>query len=248
MKLTRDILLSYVQNTLPEKDARAVAAALQNDPGLARYVEEQIKLKQDLDAHFALPPGQRKPIAPPAREDYPAPPLLAQDAADSALEPPVLLPAGIATHALFPAGLLALGLILGLLLADSAGMGGDIAGTGGRLIAQGALAKALSVQAQDGNMQASAVAIRESFVNRDGDFCRVFQMKRTGSGLSGIACRSRGQWRLGAVSSDNGETAPLLGIPILPAPIRDARDAMIVGEPLDDAAQQAAQKQGWNAH
>ena len=87
------------------------------------------------------------------------------------------------------------GLILGVVLASSFGIGSDIRSSGGTLFAQGALGEALSRDLSGGRS-----ALGPSFWSKDGVFCRVFTRRGRNSGVTGIACRDAGAWRIRIVS------------------------------------------------
>jgi len=127
------------------------------------------------------------------------------------------------------------GLVLGLLLAASFGIGSDsdIGASDGLLFAQGALAQALS-----GEMSGTR-GIGPSFWSKDGYFCRAFDTKKGASpGLDGIACRERGGWHIRIVTTTAGADA-------MPASVRRTMDSLIVGYPLDATAERQARRQGW---
>ena len=127
------------------------------------------------------------------------------------------------------------GLILGVVLASSFGIGSDIRSSGGTLFAQGALGEALSRDLSGGRS-----ALGPSFWSKDGVFCRVFTRRGRNSGVTGIACRDAGAWRIRIVSQMDSASD-------MPAAVRNVMDNLIVGAPLDAAAEQQAQRQGWRA-
>lgn len=132
------------------------------------------------------------------------------------------------------------GVILGVVLASSFGIGSDIRSSDGALFAQGALGEALSR-----DLSGKAGPIGPSFWSKDGVFCRVFTRRAPATGgLGGIACRDAGAWRIRVVSQgDSAAGANADGE--LSAPVRGVMDNLIVGVPLDRAAEQQAQRQGW---
>jgi hypothetical protein len=136
------------------------------------------------------------------------------------------------------AGLLAItamgsGLLLGVLLAASFGIGSDLRAGGGSLFAQGELAQALTDQ-MSGNR-----GIGPSFWSKDGVFCRVFDTRKARQpGLDGIACREGAGWRVRIVTTSTGASA-------MPETVRSTMGNLIVGRPLDTAAERQARHQGW---
>lgn len=125
------------------------------------------------------------------------------------------------------------GLFLGVLLAASFGIGSDIRAGGGSLFAQGSLARALSDE-MSGNR-----GIGPSFWSKDGLFCRAFDTQYGAHpGLDGIACRDGAGWRIRIVTTaaGNGE---------MPLTVRGVMENLIVGSPLDAAAERQVRQQGW---
>lgn len=128
---------------------------------------------------------------------------------------------------------MACGLLLGLLLAQSFGIGNDVRAGGGSLFAGGALAQALSDE------MSGSQGIGPSFWSKDGYFCRAFDTgKGQRPGLDGIACREGGDWRIHIVTSATGAAQA-------PASVRSTMNSLIVGSPLDAAAERQARRQGW---
>lgn len=128
---------------------------------------------------------------------------------------------------------MASGLVLGVLLAASFGVGSDIRAGDGLLFAQGALAQALS-----GEMSGSH-GIGPSFWSKDGYFCRAFDTRKgEGPGFDGIACRERAGWHIRIVTTARGPVA-------VPPSVQSTMDNLIVGSPLDAAAERQARRQGW---
>ena len=146
-------------------------------------------------------------------------------------------------HRWIAAACMVAGLILGVVLASSFGIGSDIRSSGGTLFAQGALGEALSR-----DLSGDGSAIGPSFWSKDGVFCRVFRRRAANAGgLVGIACRDAGAWRIRVVAQADSAGVAAAPERDLSAPVRNVMDNMIVGVPLDRAAEEQAQKQGWRA-
>ncbi len=125
------------------------------------------------------------------------------------------------------------GLVLGVLLAASFGIGSDFRAGNGVLLAQGTLAENLASDLSGRG------GVGPSFWSKDGSFCRVFSTPPVGAtGLSGIACRENGGWRIKIVTARSGSED-------LPASVRNMMQNLIVGAPLDAAAEQQLRRQGW---
>lgn len=124
------------------------------------------------------------------------------------------------------------GLVLGVLLAASFGVGSDIRAGDGLLFAQGSLALALSDE------MSGARGIGPSFWSKDGYFCRAFDTRKGANpGLNGIACRERAGWHIRIVTTTDTD--------VMPPSVRNTMDSLIVGSPLDAAAERQARRQGW---
>jgi anti-sigma factor RsiW len=120
------------------------------------------------------------------------------------------------------------------------------ADTGG-LVASGALASALSTQLAAKQTPDGAVHIGLSFVAKSGELCRTFVMPGAVS-PAGIACRDGRQWQIQLLSQ--GPQAAAHGdyrtaAAEMPAAILKYVEDDIVGEPLDQSAEAAAQRDGW---
>jgi hypothetical protein len=102
---------------------------------------------------------------------------------------------------------------------------------GGALVAQGALAQALSRQLSGSE---GKVLIGESFLSKEGSYCRSFIM----GGAGGLACKGRERWHIAVVA----ETSPAGGVP---RAVRDVIAQRIDGAALDEAGERAMLAQGW---
>jgi hypothetical protein len=242
MTVSPETLLAFIEGELSPEESRRVAAEVANDPTLAAHTQKHRALKARLQA-----------VSLPARDGAKA------HAEASIARPPEGLGASIkspperpmpsrkeAGMRWIPAGAMAIGIALGLLLAISFQTSSEMRAQAGKATAQGALARALSTQLPSEQDQAGGTRIGESFFNSDGFFCRNFTMSdETGNALSGIACREEQDWRIrslaAAAPADTGKT------PDVPASVRASFNSMIVGKPLDVEAERAARAQGWLA-
>jgi hypothetical protein len=103
---------------------------------------------------------------------------------------------------------------------------------GGAVVAQGTLAQALGRQLSGGE---GKVLIGESFLSKEGVYCRSFVM----GGAGGLACKRGERWHIAVMA----ETTPNGA---LPAIVRDLIGQRIDGAPLDEAGERAALGQGWH--
>jgi len=110
---------------------------------------------------------------------------------------------------------------------------GSVISEGGTLTTAGDLNVALTNQLIG---QKGPVTIGGTFRTAKGRYCRTFLS--TPDRLAGLACRQSDGWVL--------QTATVLGPPnIMPRAVLAAVDGLIVGAPLDQAAERAARAKDW---
>jgi hypothetical protein len=142
---------------------------------------------------------------------------------------------------------LVLGAIIGHLALQSPELT-PIATRDGHLVAQGELADALSTQLASTQPATAPVQIGTSFKSKDGTYCRTFVLHEADS-LGGVACRAGNEWNVNALA--RAETTPGADGGYrpagseMPAAVRDAVEAQIVGDPLDSSAEAQAKNSGW---
>ena len=230
MAVSHDVLIRFVYGELPPDEARSVALAMESDPDLRALVDQQRKLRARLERAHTAEPGNVPPdhtaIAAMRGE-------VAQDGTTAR--------AGLARN-LIAGGAAAMGLLLGILVAGSLGLGADIRNERGALVAGGALARALSRQLSGDQGQ---IVIVTSFWSNRESFCRSFLL-RGGSpnAIAGIGCREGGVWRLTALGDAKRGTGAN-DENVLPPLIRNGAAAMIAGETLDEPAERALRAQNW---
>jgi hypothetical protein len=228
MSVDEETLVAFADGELSGDDAAAVEAALASDPALREKLAAHQSLRTQLSAAFdgAL----TEPV--PARLSEAAQPRTAEvvNLADrraikwSAREWGAM------------AASIAAGLLIGVgVMNTQAPM---MAAANGGLQARGALARALDTQlASD---EPGKVRIGLSFASQDGSYCRTFSL--TSSDTSGLACRDGEAWTIAMTAQGGGGEVRMAGAP---EAILAAVDAMIVGEPLDQAAEQQARARDW---
>ncbi|HEX7781901.1 MAG TPA: anti-sigma factor [Sphingobium sp.] len=231
--ISEEMLVAYADGELDEVNRRRVERTIAGDEALAQRLAAHEALRARLSGHFA----------PIAEEEAP-------DRFRALLEPHTkvidLTEARAArTRRARPGWMtgaaIAASLVLGLWLGR--GMGGEagpVGISGGKMVAQGSLAKALDTQlasAQGGD----DVRIGLSFRARDGGWCRSFE----GAAVSGVACRAGADWRLEQAAPGHGTSGDYRqassGDPRVMATI----DQLIAGAPVDAAAEKAARDGGW---
>lgn len=189
MTIDRETLAAYAEGQLDATEAARVEAAMAADPGLAKEVAAHRALRDRLQAHFA-------PVL-----DMPVPDRLL-DAVKSAPTAEVIdfSAARRAKARTLPSrwilgGAIAASLAIGLVVGAQVPGSGPVGNASGRLVAQGALDRALTTQLA--SAEAAPVRVPLSFLNKDGRYCRVFD---TGA-MAGIACRGDNAWVIDRMQS-----------------------------------------------
>jgi hypothetical protein len=245
MTPTDPLLMAYVDGEL-DADARArLDAQLANDPQLAARVRRERDLRARMQAAFdgvlQEPVPQRLLDVVSRAEAGVA--SVSELAARRVRGPEV---ARWPRWSALAASVL-LGLILGAALYRSQ-FSGPLVLRDGQMLAQGALRAALDTQlARD--RPASGAQVGYSFLSKSGDYCRSFTL--TGQDLSGIACRSGGQWQVQATARPaaaavTGEAGGLrMAASPWPEALTATGDALRAGDPLDAEAERQAVQRGW---
>jgi hypothetical protein len=244
MSVPRETLMALVDGELSPAEESRVMAQVAKDPALAAYVEEQKKLRAKLRDEFDPVLGHVVPAK--LEEMILSAPRKPQRARRGWLEG--LLPRPGHWAPWVAGGAMAAGTALGLLLApafDAAPIGSE----GGRLIARGELARALSDQLASEQDPAAppATRIAMTFRSRDGNLCRTFMSESGDNDFAGIACRDGDDWRIALLTP---ATAPPPGTfqqagVAMPPILRDGAEAMRAGDPLDAAAERDARDAEW---
>lgn len=222
MTIDPETLMAYADGELDPLAARRVEQAIAADPSLAEQVDRHRALTASLRAAFA------------AVEQAPVPAPVAAMLRESAGV--VQLPQH-RERALW-LGAMAASLVLGLLAGPLVvPRGGDIALDDGRILARGAVAKALDTQLASAQPADAAVRIGVTFRDGAGRLCRTFEQGGTG----GIACARDAGWQVerlyGGLAQQGGEYRQA-GSPA--AALMEDAQAMMAGEPLDAAAEARA--------
>jgi hypothetical protein len=143
---------------------------------------------------------------------------------------------------------LVVGVLLGPLLLRPTAPRAPFETSGGRMLASGLVARALSQQLASAQPPGAPVAIGVSFRARSGSYCRTFVLRETQS-LAGLACREGSAWQVMALARSEAPGAAGGGYAraasALPPAVARTLDELIAGEPLDAAAETAARERGW---
>ncbi|MBT2187452.1 zf-HC2 domain-containing protein [Sphingobium nicotianae] len=243
MTIDPEMIAAYADGELGPDEAARVEAAMAADPAIAQQVEAHLALRSRLGAHFApildMPVPDRltamlKPVDAPAATivDLAA---ARQARADRAAPQPRLR--------WMMGGALAASLALGLVLGTQIPRGGSIVTQGGRLVASGALDKALTTQlasAQDGR----DVSILLTFKAKDGRFCRGFEQ----AGAAGIACHNGTGWgieRMQASDFRPGSSGGYRQAGSASKEIMEAAQNMALDGALDVDSERVARDKNW---
>ncbi|HET9106611.1 MAG TPA: zf-HC2 domain-containing protein [Steroidobacteraceae bacterium] len=244
MTFPDEVLMAYADGELDPGTRAAVEAAMASDPQLARRV----------DRHRALRGRVRSAFDTVLDEPVPARLLEAVRAAPAGPggDNVVPLPRRPVRRWRRPqwaaiAASLIVGLVAGRLASLRPGNAGPIATRGGRMLASGVLASALTEQLASSQSAADPVRIGVSFRAKSGEYCRTFSLRRPAA-LAGLACRAGENWRIGVLVEGppaGAGTYRQAASPMPPALIA-AVDAEIAGEPLDAPAEAAARARQWH--
>ncbi len=270
-KITEEQIVAYVDGELADAEARRVAASIAADPALAASAEEYRGIREMLSGAYA----------PVAAEPVPARFLDTVAAAASNI---VRLPLKAfsktadaqprASFAKWTMPIWAVPLAATLLVGFLAGQfwlgggsfsptpanpAGYVTAADGSLVAQAHLASALNNQLSGSGMtggETPAAAVALTFRSRDGNLCRVFNLRDTGAApMAGVACRGNAVWRVTALApmvtggvtggpAMAGDYQPA-GAVALPAAVNAAIADSISGDPLGADQEAEALANGW---
>jgi hypothetical protein len=246
MTFSDENLSAYADGELDEATRAALEAAMAADPVLARRVAR----------HRALRARVQDAFAPVLTEPVPERLLAAARGPGSAerADNVIAFQARPRPRWSWPqwgamAACLIAGLLLGPLLLRPSAAPTPLATSGGRVLASGVLARALSQQLSSAQPVSAPVEIGVSFRARDGGYCRTFVLRETQS-LAGLACRAGTAWQVVTLAQSTTPGAAGGGYrqaaSALPPAVARTLDDLIAGEPLDAASEAAAREHGWN--
>ena len=219
-------IAAYVDGELDTTARARFEAEMARDPSLADEVAAQRRLRARLAA--AYDPVLAEPV-----------PLNLTLSASAANDRPAR------RFGLPHWGAVAASLVVGVLLGHMAAPQpqGPIAAGDGALAARGDLARALD-QRLAADPDPGPIRIGLSFRASDGRYCRTFQS--AGDRLAGLACRDADRWQIRTVTAwAPGKAVYRTAGAETPPEVLAAVDALIAGEALDTAAENAARARGW---
>jgi hypothetical protein len=245
MTFSEETLMAYADNELDSQTRSQVEAAMATDPEIARRVARHRALRGRLRATFdkvldEAPPQRLVDTArgvPAIRREGNVIPLRRKH------PPRRAWPQWASLAATF-----VIGVIIGQSLLRVPASA-PVTSRNGQLLANGALAEALSNQLASTQMPDTPVKIGVSFRSKTGAYCRTFTLHDAAT-LAGLACRDHDDWRVQTLAQGQANPTSSNG-PYrqagseMPRPIQQAIDDMIAGEPLDAHAEAAAREQHW---
>jgi hypothetical protein len=244
MAVSREKVMAYVDAELSAEEERKIAQEIAADPALNSWVNEQRALRARLAADFA------PVLAAPVPERFERL-ILDVPARRKKLEFAGVFrrfwPIRPGARSWIPAGAVAAGIAIGIGISGFFGSETLLQNHGGRLVAAGDLARALSTQLAANQNPSAPLRVVVSFVNKAGAYCRSFQTSEAGNGLAGVACRGDGEWRIIATAATE-PAAPgqfRQAAASLPDSLRAVINDTISGSPLNAEAQRAAAARGW---
>lgn len=257
---TDSILIAYVDGGLDGAARAEVELVMQADPAVAARVQQFMAARRQ-GAYASMPEAPRPPrlrdasreSPEPARPIPPRPKIVHLDSARLARRQPLPAAANAAVAAGRPspsqwaalAATLFVGIASGILAVTGYHSETQFAAVNGNglLRAHGKLDAALSDQLGGSGQPRGSLRIGVSFVSRDGQYCRAFEL----GAASGLACRAGAGWNIPVLVEGEGAAGGYrqVGSP-LPAAVLAAIDARAVGPALDGKAEKAAAARGWS--
>jgi hypothetical protein len=232
MTIDDETLMAFADGELSSARRKEVEHALTQDESLRQRLDAHLRLKQRLSSAFAG--ALEEPV--PER-------LRAAARGESRRSDVVQLSERRAQAWSFRewgamAASVAAGLVLGVGVMNTNAP--SIVVTDDGVMARGALARALETQLAADEPGAARIGI--TFRTEDGRYCRTFSLVE--SATAGLACRDQDEWSVAmtAAHASGGEVRMAAAPPEILAVV----DAMIIGEPLDAAAEARARDAGWN--
>lgn len=245
MTFPDEVLMAYADDELDARTRAAVEAAMASDPEIARRIAQHKALRTRIHTAF------NKVL------DEPVPARLLQVVRSgprvSGKTNVVPLRRHRAQLWAWPqwsaiAASLIVGVIAGRLLLVRSGVPGPIVARGGRILASGTLAGALSDRLAADQTDSDQVRLGVSFRSRSGNYCRTFALAAPAA-LAGLACHAADGWQVQVLarteSPGTGSGAYRQAASSMPSAVIAAVSHLIAGEPLDAHAEAAARARHW---
>ena len=247
MNISNEQLMAYVDGECSAEERATIEQAVATNPALARQVEQQRALRQQLTTAFD--PILSEPVPDRLLALLQTP--VAATATVTPLQPRTLRRLPSAPQWLALAASLVMGVLVGVYGLQRHSDGALFATTSSALTAQGALARALNTQLAsqqtNADQEHTQVRLNLSFKDGDGHYCRTFVV--TEQALAGLACHKDTSWQVQVLSTTSAQQRQQGDFrqagSTLPSAILNAVDQQMHGEPLDAAAEQHARDSGW---
>lgn len=233
MRFSDETLIAFADGALDEPTRRAVERAMRDDPALAAKVRQHMAMRDEVFRAFArtmhaTPPPRLHTVSTSAK-------VVHLDSVRLAKREVAELPRRrwrwrewSAVGAAAAAGVLA-GVMLLAGVQDEVQLATTV-GENGVLTARGKLDTALSRQFSSAPQGAAGIKVGISFVGRDGQYCRTFDIGAS----AGLACRAGGAWKIPVLAEGGGAGAVMAAV-----------EARAVGPALDAKGEQAAVQHNW---
>jgi hypothetical protein len=241
MKFSGETVMAYADGELDVHTRREIESVMPADPEVAQQITRHRALQSSLRATFA-----------PVLTD-PIPQRLIDATRHTGCSPAPSSTAWHQVHTILgwrvPAAAAVLALVVGVLLGRvlAAAPAPAITTAEGRMLADGALATALSEQPSGSQPLHSAVLVGLSYLGKGGTYCRTFTLKQSES-IAGMACREADGWHVQALAQ-TGPKSPLtqyrMAGTAVPPLLLSTVESTIDGSPLDAEAEAAAREHNW---
>ena len=245
MTFPDEVLMAYADDELDARTRAAVEAAMASDPEIARRIVQHKALRSRVHSAFTrvleepVPARLLKVVRsnPSGSHKSNVVPLHRRPVRRWAWQQWTAIAAS-----------LIVGLIAGRFALVRSRVGGPIVMRGGRVIAGGMLADALSDQLVATQSAADPVRIGVSFRSKAGEYCRTFALARP-TPLAGVACHAGDDWGVRVLtrteSATGGSGTYRQAASPMPPAVIAAVSNLIAGEPLDAQAEATARGQHW---
>jgi hypothetical protein len=224
-------LIAFVDGEASESERAEIEAAAAADPRLAARIEAHRRLRAELARTYA-------PIA-----EESSPQLLvdlAKGRAPGVVNFAARARRSFAVQAAVLAACLVGGVLLGLFAAREDRL---VVADAQGLRAGRALSRFLDTRLASEAEPTDRMRVGMSFRNRDGDYCRIFELPR----LGGLACKTGRIWRIQVAERVQAQDGAYRMAGAEAPGALAAMNAIIQGEPLDAAQERAARSRGWRA-
>jgi hypothetical protein len=227
--IEEELLMAHVDGELDPQTATRVARALETDLDLRAQADSQRRLRERLAGHYG----------PVADEEIPA--RLRAMLESNVVALPTSRPERRFGRRAWAA--MAASFVVGLVAVQMIPDGGGPAGvTGERMVASGALARALDTQLVSEQSTSAPTRIGLSFAAKDGRICRTFE----NGAMAGLACRQGESWHLVAhQSAPPGPDAEYRQAASETGAVMRLSQELMKGEPFDAQAEREARDKGW---